>query len=69
MGKKSKRRVSAIILIISVVILFIVFISPILTVIGFILKPIALLIAWFFKLLKKAIKELSSAKREQKKTE
>lgn len=55
------------ILIVFIALLFICFISPILTFFGLILKPIIWLTTWIFKLFKKAIKELSAAKKEQQK--
>lgn len=56
-------KMAVVFIIIAFVVIF--FISPILTFLGFIFKPIIWLCCWIFKLFKKAFKELSSAKKEQ----
>ena len=53
------------ILIIIIAVLFICFISPILTFIGFVFKPLIWICCRIFKLIKKAFKELSVSKKEQ----
>lgn len=55
------------ILLVIVVILIICFISPTLTFLGFVLKPVIWIFSGIIKMFKKAFKELSAAKKEQQK--